>query len=185
MSTILAGLGEALLKAGAPLLKDVVTNSIGGVGGKIAGAAIDALAENLGAPPTVTDAKKPEWITKKIEGDPEASAPVVRDVQDQFVKTMDMGTGSLDRYNELLLIDAKSEGLISRIWRPLFALTYTILFAIQVVTICWLLWSRQLGTLKEIGDITTFLTFLNIAGCAVLGIQIWKRTEEKKSGVTE
>lgn len=173
----LGSLGPALVKAGAPLLKGLIETAVGGIGGRIAGAAIDALAESLGTEPS------PDAIADRIETDPSTAAPIVQGVESQLIKTMDIGTGDLTGYLNILREDQKSEGLLTRLWRPLFATIYTLLFAVQVVTICWLLWTRQLGTLNELGEITTFLTFMNVAALAVLGIQIWKRTEEKKLGV--
>lgn len=173
----LGKLGPALAKAGAPILKGLLENAIGGIGGKIAGAAVDALAEALG---TKND---PDAVADEIENNPATATPIVQQVESQMVRTLDIGTGDLSGYLEVLKADQQSEGILSRIWRPLFAVIYTFLFAIQVVTICWLLWTRQLGTLNELGEITTFLSFMNVAALGVLGIQIWKRTEEKKSGV--
>lgn len=173
----LGRLGGALLAAGAPILKGVIENAVGGIGGKIAGAAIDALAEQLGT------AADPDAIATKIENEPAASSVIVQQVEAAFVQTMNIGTGDLSQYISILKEDQKSEGMLSRLWRPLFAVVYTALFAVQVVTVCWLLWTRQLGTLNELGEITTFLTFMNVAALGVLGVQIWKRTEEKKSGV--
>lgn len=173
----IGSLGPALIKVGAPLLKGLIETAVGGIGGRVAGAAIDALAESLG-----TDSS-PDAIAKQIEANPSTAAPIVQDLETQLVKTMDIGTGDLTGYLNILREDQKSEGLLTRLWRPLFATIYTFLFAVQVVTICWLLWTRQLGTLNELGEITTFLTFMNVAALAVLGIQIWKRTEEKKLGI--
>lgn len=171
-------LGPALVKVGAPVLKGIIENAVGGIGGKIAGAAIDALAEALGTPAT------PDAVATAIETDPVTTGPLVQQVEAQTVKTLDVGTGDLSDYLALLREDQKSEGILSRLWRPLFALVYTVvLMPIQIITVCWLLWTRQLGTLAELGEITTFLTFMNVAALGVLGIQIWKRSEEKKAGV--
>ena len=75
----LKSLGDRLLEAGAPVLKSVVQKSAGGVGGVLAGAAIDALADALHADPT------PEAITQAIERDPAAAAPAVREVASSSV----------------------------------------------------------------------------------------------------
>lgn len=170
-------LGPSLAKVGAPILKGLLENAIGGIGGKLAGAAVEALAEALGTPAT------PDAVSEYIEAHPAEATPIVQQIEYQMVKTLDIGVGDLSGYLEVLKEDQKSEGILSRIWRPLFAIIYTGLFAIQVVTICWLLWTRQLGTLNELGEITTFLSFMNVAALGVLGVQIWKRTEEKKSGI--
>lgn len=177
MEIDMARLGQVLAKSGAPLLKGLVENAIGGVGGKLAGAAIDALAEQLGVSPT------PDKIVEAIEANPTTAPIVVRNVEAQMVTTMNIGVGDLQEYRNLLLTDAKSEGILSRLWRPLFAVVFTFIYAIVVLTICWLMWTRQLGTLTQLGEITGFLSFAFVAGCALLGVDIWKKTEEKKAGV--
>jgi len=169
-------LGGVLLQAGAPILKGVVENAVGGIGGKMAGAVIEQLAAELGTK------AEPDAIAEAIAKDPVRSAVVVQNVEAQFIKTMDIGVGDLGRYIGLLESDQKQEGIISRLWRPLFALVFTLSFGMDVVTACWLMWTRQLGTLTQLGELTTFLTFLFVAGCAVLGVQIWQRSEEKKTG---
>lgn len=174
-STIVSKLGGALLKAGAPMLKSLVEGSIGGIGGKLAGAAVDALAESLGT------AKTPEAVADKIENDPIVATPIVQRVEAETISTVEKGVGDLTQYVALLQADQKSEGIISRIWRPLFAIVFTIVYAIVMVTICWLLWTRQLGTLAGLENITSFLTFGFIAACAVLGIQIYQREKTERT----
>lgn len=182
-TTIFAKLGDSLLRAGAPLLREVVVQAVGGgIAGRIAGAAIDALAESLGVPGSSLE-EKAESVVKKIDADPTGTATTVRRTEEEFVSSVQIGVESLKEYHALLMVDAKSEGLISRIWRPLFALVFTFCYAVVVITICWLLWTRQLATLTNLNDVTGFMTFAFIAGCAVLGIQVWKRTEEKKARI--
>ncbi|KKB80774.1 hypothetical protein VW35_00750 [Devosia soli] len=172
---------DALIRAGAPVLKSVVEQQIGGVGGKIAGAAIDSLAEALGTEATG------EAIAEKIDADP-SSAVVVQRVEQQFVQDMariaEANRDAMVSYHQVLMLDANQEGILSKLWRPLFAIVFTVMFGMVGVTICWLMWTRQLGTLQQLGEVTTFLTFMFIAGCAVLGVQIYQRSEEKKAGVS-
>lgn len=170
-------LGGALLKAGAPMLKNLVENAVGGVGGKIAGSIVDALAESLGT------ANDPDAIADAIDRDPSGTAPIVQQIESQMVKTMDIGTGDLTNYVAMLREDQKAEGLLTRLWRPLFATMYVVMFAMQITTVLWLMWTDRLDLIVKIGEVTTYLTFMNVAALAVLGIQIWKRTEEKKSGL--
>lgn len=173
----LGKLGGALLKAGAPMLKNLIENAVGGVGGKIAGGIVDTLAQELG---TTSD---PDAIADKIERDPAGTAPVVQSIESQVIKSFDIGTGDLSNYVAMLRDDQKADGLLTRIWRPLFAVSYTVLFAMQIVTFLWLLWTDRLDAIVKLQDITTYLTFMNVAALGVLGIQIWKRTEEKKAGL--
>ena len=172
---------DALIRAGAPVLKSVVEQQVGGIGGKLAGAAIDTLAEALG-----TEANG-EAIARKIDQDPGATE-IVQRVEQQFVQDLarvaEANKDVMVSYHQVLSLDAQQEGILSKIWRPLFAIVFTVMFGMVGVTICWLMWTRQLGTLGQLGEVTTFLTFMFAAGCAVLGVQIWQRSEEKKAGVS-
>lgn len=174
-------LGDQLLAAGAPVLKSVVENAIGGIGGKLAGAAIDALAEALGTERT------PEAVSKHIEADPVGSAGPVRQVEaavkSDLSRIAEANRDVMIGYQQVLLADVKTEGILSRLWRPIFALVFTLSFGLVVFTACWLMWTRQLGTLTQLGELTTFLSFMFVAGCAVLGVQVWQKSEEKKGGV--
>lgn len=169
-------LGDRLLKAGAPMLNSMIQNSIGGVGGKIAGSlaesAVNGLAEALGTNPT------PDAVVAKIDADPVGSAPIIQQVEaqasDVMARMAEANRDVMVSYHQVLRDDAKQEGLLSRIWRPLFAIVYTPLFAVQIVTACWLMWTRQLGTLTQLNDLVGYLTFMNIAGCAVIGVTVWQ-----------
>lgn len=178
----MADWAKALVDAGGPVLKGLIEKSVGGgLKGKIVGGIADSvlksLAESLGTQPT------PEAIGQAIERDPIGSTQVVQRLEAEVTQSLDISTGDMTKYLALISEDSKNEGLLTRLWRPLFAIVYTFLFAVQVITVCWLLWTRQLGTLNELGEITTFLSFMNVAALGVLGVQIWKRTEEKKLGV--
>lgn len=172
----LKSLGDRLLEAGAPVLKSVVQKSLGGAGGMLAGAAIDALA--LKTDPT------PEAVTQAIERDPVGSAPAVREVEQQFTdevaRIAEANRDVMVGYQQVLLADAKTEGWLAQRWRPIFALAFTFVFIMVAVTICRGIW---IGQLAGVEAVTGLLITMLAAGCAVLGVQIWQRSEEKKAGV--
>jgi len=174
----LKSLGDKLLQAGAPVLKSVVEKSIGGIGGMLAGAAIDALAEALHSDPT------PEAVTRAIEADPVAAAPAVRAVEQQFTdeiaRIAEANRDVMVGYQQGLLADAKTEGWLAQRWRPIFALAFTFCFVLIAVTVCRGIW---IGQLQGVEAVTGLLITMLAAGCAVLGVQIWQRSEEKKAGV--
>jgi len=169
-------LTSILLQYGAPILKSVIENKVGGIGGKLAGGVIDQLAKDLGTAPNE------EAIAAKIEADPVAAEKVISNLEYDMAKVVESTNRAMESYHGVLMTEATSEGILSRLWRPLFALVFTGCFGIVVVTACWLMWSRQLGTLSQLGELTTFLTFMFVAGCAVLGVQIWQQSaKEQKS----
>lgn len=172
----MADLTSILLQYGAPILKDIIEKKIGGIGGKMAGGVIDSLAKDLGTEPTE------EAIAKKIEENPITSVPIIQRSEDEMTRIVESTNSALISYHGVLQADAQSEGILSRLWRPLFAIVFTLLFGLVGVTMCWLMWTRQLGTLQQLGEITTFLTFFFVAGCAVLGVQVFQasKTDREK-----
>lgn len=170
---------DALIRAGAPVLKSVVEQQVGGIGGKLAGAAIDTLADALG-----TEANG-EAIAHKIDQDPGA-AEIVQRLEQQFVQDLarvaEANKDVMVSYHQILTLDAQQEGILSKIWRPLFAIVFTLCYGMVIITMCWLMWTRQLGTLTQLAEVAGFLTFAFLAGCAVLGVQVYQRSEEKKAG---
>lgn len=173
---------KALIDAGGPVLKGLIEKAVGGgLKGKIAGgladAALKSLAEVFGTEET------PEAIGEAIQNDPVGAPSKVQAVEAELRTTMEIGAGDLSNYIALLQTDAKQEGLLSRLWRPIFAIAFTLTYAAVGATICYLMLNRELSTLNNLADVSGFLTFYFVAGCAVLGVQIYQKSEEKKQGV--
>ena len=72
-SAFLKKLAPIILKAGAPILADIVKNNVGSGAGKI----VEAVATRLGVPPT------PEAITERYEAEPDAVENAIREVEVQ------------------------------------------------------------------------------------------------------
>lgn len=174
----IGNLGNKLLKAGAPVLKSVIESSIGGIGGKLAGVAIDALAEALGTEAT------PAAIERKIDADPVGSAARIQSVEtvvsDEVARIAEANRDVMVSYHQVLREDASSEGWLSRNWRNMFAIVFTICIAGITLTFCRAIW---IGQLDGIDKVASTIALIILAGCAVLGVQVWQRTEEKKAGV--
>ena len=174
----MASLQETLIAAGAPVLKSVIERAIPGIGGKIAGLAIDELAKRLGTPATE------DAIRSRIEtGGPEATE-IVRHVESEFREDLsriaEANASVMRGYQEVLLKDASSEGWLAQRWRPIFAVAFTVCFVAIVLTICRAIWIGQLTGIEAVSGLLITMVF---AGCAVLGVQVWQRSEEKKAGV--
>lgn len=170
---------DALIRAGAPVLRDLVERQIGGIGGKIAGGIVDQLATQLGVSLSGSQEEVGERIAHKIDTDP-AAAVVVQQVEQDLARTIEAATPAMLGYQDVLRTDAQSEGILSRLWRPLFAIVFTVVYALTIVTVLWLLWTRQSTSIGNFDQISGFLTFAFLAGCAVLGVQVWRQTDPKK-----
>lgn len=170
----LKSFGDRLLAAGAPVLKSVVENAIGGIGGKLAGAAIDALAEALSTDPT------PEAIVQRIESDPAAAAKVQQVEQvfrEDLGRIAEAQRDVMVGYQAVLRQDAVAEGWLASRWRPVFAIAFTFCFVGIVLTICRAIWIGQLTGIEAVAGL---LITLVAAGCAVLGVQIWQREKTER-----
>lgn len=171
-------LTEMLISAGAPVLKSVVEQGIGGLGGKLAGIAIDALAKALGSPPTE------EGVADAIDRGGPTAVEKVKTIESEFREDLsriaEANRDVMVGYQQVLLKDASSEGWLANHWRPLFAVAFTGVFVMIAVTICRGIW---IGQLQGVEAVAGLLITMLAAGCAVLGVQIWQRSEEKKAGV--
>lgn len=173
---------KALLDAGGPLLKSLIEKGVGGgIKGKIAGSIADSVLKSLGEAFNVDPT--PEAIGTAIEKDPVGAPVIVQSLEDQYRNVLEIGAGDLTKYLELLKDDQKAEGLLTRLWRPLFAIGFTLTYMAIGLTIVWLALTGQNTTIQSLLSLVTFLTFYIVAGCAVLGVQVYQRSEEKKQGV--
>lgn len=171
-------LTSILVAAGAPLLKEIIQSKVGGVGGQLAGSVIDSLAERLGTAAT------PEAVGEAIQKDPvapEIVRQVEAEVRQDLARIAEADRDIMLSYHRVLESDQKSEGWIQARWRGIFALVFTACFAGIVITICRAIWVSQLTGIEAVGGL---LITLVLSGCAVLGVQVYQRSEEKKAGVT-
>lgn len=170
-------LTSILVAAGAPLLKEIIQSKVGGVGGHLAGSVIDSLAERLGTSPT------PEAVGEAIQKDtaaPEIVRQVEAEVRQDLARIAEADRDIMLSYHRVLESDQKAEGWIQARWRGIFALVFTACFAGIVITICRAIWVSQLIGIEAVGGL---LITLVLSGCAVLGVQVYQRSEEKKAGV--
>lgn len=101
-------LGGVLVKVGAPILADVVKRNVGPGAGKV----VEKLGEALGVPAT------PEAVTTAIELSPEASAPIVRDVEAADPDYWQFMARADDNRAALLEREDARESFFSWGWRP-------------------------------------------------------------------
>lgn len=107
-----------LASVGAPILKSILENEIGGDVGKTGSVVVDALATALGVDPT------PEAIEKAHQADPTATEAVIKQVEESgeamkaFVEAM--------KSRDALLAADNGKGLFYDGWRP--GLSWTLIF---------------------------------------------------------
>jgi len=85
----------------------------------------------------------------------------------------------IDTINGTMREEMKHEDWIVRGWRPLFGITFNLVWTIHGLLIAWCMWQRDFTVISRIPDLTVFY---GVAGAAV-GIYAWRRTDEKKAGL--
>lgn len=118
-SAILATLAPILIKAGAPLLKRVLEDEVGGAAGKVGSVVVDTIGAALGVEPT------PEAIVAKHEQDPAGVEAAIRDVEASrdWIMYLAAATAARDR---LLEREDKRETFFAWGWRP--AMSWLVIF---------------------------------------------------------
>lgn len=176
-------LQDILIAAGAPILKSIIADRVGGLGGKLASAAIDALAKAFSTPERSV-APTPEAIAQEFDADPGRGTAVIQrveqDASENMARIYEANRDVMVGYQKVLLADGQQEGWIARNWRPVFALVFTLCFAGITLTSCRAIWLSQLDGFEKIAGT---IALIILGGCAVLGVQVWQRSEEKKAGV--
>jgi ABC-type multidrug transport system fused ATPase/permease subunit len=170
-------LKDILLKVGAPALRSMVEGTLGGFKGKLAGMAIGALADAFKTDPNEAD------IERAILADPAVATPIIQRIEDDFSEAVKAMSGAMIAYNEVLTIDAKAEGFLQRTWRPIFALVFSISFFAIIFTVARAVWTNQIDAISSLSTLTGFLIALFTTGAAVLGVYVWRRSDEKGAGV--
>jgi hypothetical protein len=166
-------LTEQLIAHGAPVLKGIIETAIGGVGGRLAGAVIDELAGKLGVPATE------EAVADAIAKEPERAGAIVEQVETDTARIAEAARDQMISYHQVIMQDAKAEGWLASRWRPLFAVVFSICFLMVCVTMCRAVWLGHVEALTALAALTGFLIFLFTTGAGVLGVYVWKRSDEK------
>lgn len=116
---IVTTLAPILIKAGAPLLKRVLDEEVGGTAGKVGSIVVDTIGTALGVPPTV------EAIVEAHEKDPAAVEATIRDVEASrdWIAYIASSMAARDR---LLEREDKRETFFAWGWRP--AMSWLVIF---------------------------------------------------------
>lgn len=155
----------------APILGGV----LGGPAGSAAGAVVGGiLGKALG-----TDAT-PDAIANAIQADPDGAGQKIGQAEtDHGASVAEMEARMLDTINATMREELKSEHWVSWAWRPLFGLTFNLVWTLHGIMIGIAMWNKDFTVISRIPDLTIFY---GVAGAAV-GIYAWRRTDEKKAGI--
>ncbi|SFT67252.1 Holin of 3TMs, for gene-transfer release [Pseudovibrio denitrificans] len=163
-----------LISVGAPLLGELVSQVAGDPAGKIATNVVSKIAEGIGVDPT------PEAIVTEFERDPEGVAPVIRAVEEEDKSYL---VEMLSSINTTMRAEAKARGLLTRIWRPIFGILFSVVYFLLGLALIYVLVTAA-DPLAVLGVLSGFLVTYLLTGASVLGVYVWKRTDEKIRQVT-
>lgn len=111
-------LGPILAKVGAPILKSILVNEVGGRTGQVGSVVIDVLSAALGVDPT------PEAIDAAHKADPVATETIIKQVEDSGAAMTAFAEALKSR--DALLAGEDLKGFFSWGWRP--GLSWSLIF---------------------------------------------------------
>ncbi len=170
----LSALIPVLISVGAPLLGELVSQVAGDPAGKVATSVVNKIAEGIGVDPT------PEAIVAEFGRDPEGIAPMIRVIEDEDKTHL---VEMLSSINATMRAEAKAKGLLTRIWRPVFGILFSIVYFLLGLALIYVL-VTAIDPLAVLGVLSGFLVTYLLTGASVLGVYVWKRTDEKIRQVT-
>lgn len=155
MSPVIAILLTAAAKVGAPIVKGLLEEHIGGAAGEIGGAVIDAVANKVGVPPEALPSVPAEHVEDAIRQVEAASPELIAAI-----------LASQREANKLMLAEMQKESAFGWMWRPagmwlMLACVAWIMF-IRPITNAFL-WRWSPGIQIELGmDLANFFGIFTI-----------------------
>ncbi len=160
-------------QVGAPMIARALRGTIGGPAGEIAGSVVETVAGHLGVEPTS------EAIERTYQSQPEAVGEALRKVD---VERREDLASMLSQINQTMRAEQKAQGLLTRIWRPLFGIQFGIAFLAMALAVVRAIWTGDTAALNAMAVISGFLIAFYGMGASVLGVYVWQRSGEKKTG---
>lgn len=173
MSAIAALLIDAAVRAGTPLLKDLLVKQVGGTAGELGGAVIDAVAQQVGVP------------CDQLPNVPQAQIDsALQSVEADLPRMMMTALDAQREGNKLQLAEMAKDGWFGWMWRPagmwLMLVTFA-WFAIGRPIVNAALWAMMPGLQIEAGmDMATFLGVFTVFTGLYMGGNTLLRSVGKK-----
>lgn len=168
------------LSVGAHALTTVLRDRGGAAGSivaDVAETAIGQIAGTLGIEPTE------EAIAARYEENPQAVTEAIVKVDRDLGAIARAASEATMSYHDLIKGDRESPSLLNRIWRPLNGILFALACLSLVWSFCWLMLHGDVQTIAQAAVAYGFLGTVLGTWASVVGIYVWKRSDEKKNGV--
>ncbi|PCI03863.1 MAG: hypothetical protein COB78_05780 [Hyphomicrobiales bacterium] len=172
----ITGIAAIAIKLGAPLLAELFKRK-GGSSGKVAGKVIERLAGELGVEPT------PAAIEREYANNPKAVSTVFENIETDLGAVAEAASKATISYHDLIKGDRDSLSLLNRIWRPVNGLLFGLEVATIVFVVCVKIYVGDVETLGAVKPLYAFLGTILGTHAGVVGVYVWRRTDEKRAGV--
>ena len=167
------------LQVGAGALSNILRGrggAAGGVAADLADAAIGSIAEKLGVEPSEAA------IGEAYQSDPLGAATVMQSVDADLAALAKAASEATGSYHEVLKADAASPSLLARIWRPLNGILFAFSCLSLIGSFCWLMVTGDTVTIANASVAYGFLGTVLGTWAGVVGVYVWKRSDEKRAG---
>jgi hypothetical protein len=166
-----------VVSLGAPMLGTALGGPLGGMAGKV-------LADAFGAA-----AATPEAVHAAISdkaADLKLAAEAAQKAEREWMSALaEIGKAQVSEVGETMRVEAASEDILQRWWRPLYALELSLIecpaFA---VTLLHALWTGHDAGINGLANLSGLLITYFGARFGVLGVYVSGRTREKQTALT-
>ncbi|MGL5447550.1 MAG: 3TM-type holin [Rhabdaerophilum sp.] len=179
-------LAPIAIKAGATIIGKVLRSKNQNTAAEV----VDMLAGVFGSAAT------PEAVADAIEADPAASDKLARLERDRLPELQALLDHELATYrlqHDQMAREAISERWWQSAWRPFFGACYALAFLALGAAIAKAIWTGNRAVMDALAvtpaallgmdgkqSFGVFILLVMMIGAAVMGVYVWKRSEEKK-----
>ncbi|WP_417691530.1 hypothetical protein [Roseibium sp.] len=148
----------------------------GTIAADVAEAAVRQVAGTLGIEPTE------EAIAAKYDSEPEAVSDAFKSVEQDLGPIAQAASEATQSYQRLIKGDRSSPSLLTRIWRPLNGILFALSCLALVLSFCFLMLKGDVQTIANASIAYGFLGTVLGTWAGVVGVYVWRRSDEKTSG---
>ena len=162
-----------------PLAISLAAEFVPSLVGRVAGPKAETVAQGIvGHATAAAGESDPSRLMDALRASPEAAARLQEALLDYEKTRVQEETRRLGTVNDTSRMEAASEDAYVRRMRPTFGYVMAMTWAAQMAAITWAIVKTPAEAARIIESIAG-LTFMWAIGLSVLGVYVWKRSEEK------